>query len=412
MGGSGLVVGKGGSLVVLKTGGEGLTVGRLSVGRLGVGIGGIDIDENEGIGLEEKDGSGLDVGKGGNLVLLETGGEGLSVGMLREGRLKEGRLKEGRLKDGRLNVGRLSVGRGGRGRDVESEGGDGLTVGRVNVGNLVELNTGGEGLTVGRVNVGNPVELKTGGGGLTVGRVKVGIGEVDDTDRENVVRKVELTPGMVGMIVGMLRDGRDKLVGSIGEIDGTSVREAFTLGSGSVDDGRMVGRDNDGRDSDGRDNDGRDNDGKDSDGNDNDGSDNDGSDNDGSDNDGSDTVVGLVRVPLELETLTLGTGGRVGNTVGRELRVGTGIDSDGIDREPVGTGGMLKLIDAEVEGKLTVEGRGIPEGRVHVTFCAVAKPARANSVSETSTSMTAGCTSQEAQDGIRAYHTCFTDVQL
>ncbi|KAL1601543.1 hypothetical protein SLS60_006458 [Paraconiothyrium brasiliense] len=164
---------------------------------------------------------------------------------------------------------------------------------------------------------------------------------------------------------------------------------------GSVKEGRPVGSDNDGSDKDGSDNDGKDNDGRDNDGRDNDGRDNDGRDIDGKDKVGSGKVVDLddeIGAEVERETLTLDTGGRVGRTVGRVT----------IGDETVGSGSKelldepLKLRDPEAElvVRLTLDvGRGIPEGRVHVRFCAAATLAKPSNVKEPSTSMLV-CSSQ------------------
>ncbi|KAF2443662.1 hypothetical protein P171DRAFT_486385 [Karstenula rhodostoma CBS 690.94] len=261
IGGMGLVVGNGGTMVgivVLKTGGEGLTVVRLRVGKLNVGSG-IDsvvtgVEDAEGTGMDEDVGvSGLDVGnggkavelrmgdemggrglvvgKGGTAVELRTGGEGLTGGMLKDGKLSDGRLSDGKLNDGKLRVGRLIV---GSGLDVK------------NGGARVELRIGDEGLAVGRVSVGKPVELKTGGGGG--GRnVNVGIGG------RGVIGRVELEIGTVGIPIRVVGNGRDKLGG---DIEGSDGRVTFELGSGSVSEGRAVGRGSDGSDNEGSDKDG------------------------------------------------------------------------------------------------------------------------------------------------------------
>ncbi|KAJ4348031.1 uncharacterized protein N0V89_009403 [Didymosphaeria variabile] len=396
MGALGLDVGNGGTTVELRTDDEGMTVGRLNVGRLNDGRLGVGVP-NVGNGLDdETGGKGLVVGNGGTTVVLKTGGEGLTVGTLSEGRLNDGKLSEGRLNVGKLSDGRLNDGKLSDGRLNDGK----LSVGRLSVGigledevaidgASVELIAGSEGLTVGAVSVGKLVELRTGGscGGLKVGSVNVGSGARDVTGRVAEGRVVEFNAGVVGIPIGTLDDGSDKLGGNIGEIEGKDVREMFTLGSGSVNEGRAVGSDKDGSD-----NDGSDRDGNDRDGNDKDGNDKEGSDKDGRDKVGSGNVVGLedkLDVEIERETLTLDTGGRVGRTVGRVM-IGDEVT------ETVGSGtkelldGPPKLREPEAESVVTlppVVGRGMPEGRLHVRFCAAATLNKPSNVKEVSTSM-------------------------
>ena len=338
VGGIGLVVGNGGRIVELEKGGEGLNVGMLKVGKLSVGIGDLE-EESDNVGLIVGiGGTGIvvlppggevldedNVGKGtvvGATVVLKIGGEGVTAGMLNVGRLSDGRGFD-------VGIGGSSV--------VLPTGGDGIKVGRLRLGALGRLvNTGGDGFWVGEVSVGKPpVELNTGGGGndgREVGSVSVGIGGRDVTGRVTEERAVVLKIGAVGSTVGILRLGSGSVVGSTGGIDGGNVFETLTLGIGNVNEGgRIVGIDKD----------------------------------------GSDIVVGTgteLEFPEKEERDIIGGEGteRVGSTAEGLLE------------------GMPKLMDAEAdaEGKLTdVEGRGIPDGRLHVRFCAVAileSPNRAN----------------------------------
>lgn len=345
-GGMGLVVGKGGLNVVLKEGCEGVIVGILNVGRFSVGrlnVGRLNVGRlndgrlRVGSGLEdEKGGTGSVVGRDGTRVELTTGGRGLLVE--KDGRRVEltvggmdpvvdkGGANVEFITGGRglvvgnggasvelatggrdLVVGRegtsvelmiggrgLVVGKGGRNVEL-AIGSDGLTVGRLRLGAPVALvGSGGGGLSVGKVYVGNPpVELKIGGGGdgRTVDRVNVGTGGRTVIGSVAERRVVELNTGAVGTNVGRLRDGSDKLVGSMGEIEGKSVSEMFALGSGVVnDDGRTTDRD------------------------------------------GRDTVIGPaveVGVVLDREMLALGISGGNGGTVGDETMDDEGTESVG-----------------------------------------------------------------------------------
>lgn len=336
IGGIGLVVGNGGNIVVLKTGGGGRKVGKLNVGTGGRGL---EDDEIGGIGLV--------VGPGGRtMVVLRTGGEGRIVGMLSDGRLSVGTGLDGEMGSDGPAVGRLKVGRlsDGSGREVGKGG------------SLVEFQPGNVGLIVGRVSVGNPVELNTGGGGggRRVGKVNVGIGGRWDV--------VEFKTGVVGIPTGMLGDRID-------EVRRSDVRETFTLGSGRDNEGTIVGSDNDGSDSVGRDNEGK-------------------------DKDGNNGVVGLkleTGAELEREALPLGTGGRVGRRVGRVTIGGEGRETVGRTTEGL-FDGPPKLRDAEAEengSPAEVEGRGIPEGRLQVRFCPIAMLDRPSNARETLTSILA-----------------------
>lgn len=164
-----------------------------------------------------------------------------------------------------------------------------------------------------------------------MGSVSVGIGGRDVTGRVTEERAVVLKIGAVGS-TGILRLGSGSVVGSTGEIDGGNVFEMLTLGIGNVNEGgRIVGIDKD----------------------------------------GSDIVVGTG---TELEF----PGNEERDIIGGEGTERVGSTAEGLLE------GMPKLMDAEAdaEGKFTdVEGRGIPDGRLHVRFCAVAileSPNRAN----------------------------------
>ena len=171
-------------------------------------------------------------------------------------------------------------------------------------------------------------------------------------------RPVEFKPGAVGMSGGRLRLtlGSGRLVGRIGGI------EMLTLGSGRVRDGGS----NEGRDSDGS---------------------------------GSDSVDGFtveVGTALESETFALVPGGR--EMIGDEGTESVGNTSEGLPEGPP------KLRDAEAEGRLAhVEGRGIPDGRLHVRFCADAVAETLNRASPTSTSMMSRSNSPKKPQGFRCH---------
>lgn len=307
IGGTGLVVRTGGTItVVLKTGGEGPTVGTLRVGKVNVGIEGVE------------DSVGLDVGSGGTAVELTNGGEiggsGLVVG-------RGGTTVELRVGGEGLIVGRLIVGRG-------------LDVGKGGI--RVELVIGGEGPAVGRVSVGKPLELKLGGGGggRNVGNDIVGMGG------RGVTGRVEFSIGAVGIPMKVVGSGSDKLGGGTGGFEDGPGHETFTLGSGRVNEGRAVGR-----------------------------------------------------------------------TVGRVMFGGKGSESVGIGmREPVG--GIPKLRDAgtEADDKDTqVEGRGMPEGRLHVRFCAATMLDSPSNVERAATNMMAVNATSRINRPART--ACFTNLQ-
>lgn len=389
--------------MVFEKGGGGRIVGKLKVGKLNVGTGGLGfvvrtggtinvVFRTGGTGKEDVIGGiGLVVGTGGRAVVLRAGGEGPEVGRLSVGRLKEGKLGDGKLSVGTLSVGRLreefrigddgfKVGRldVGRGVDVRKggvkvefrTGEDGFDVGRLGVGRglvvrtggtSVELSPGGDGCKGGRLNVGEPgrlvsidenhrnaeeewfknlpVEFETGGGGDNVGS-----GGRDVTGSVPDGRAVEFKAGAVGMSGGRLRLrlGSGRLVGSTGGI------EMLALGNGRVRDGGS----NEGKDSDGI---------------------------------GRDNEVGLaveVGAALELEILALDAGGR--DSIGDEGTESVGSITEGLPEGPP----KLRDAEAEADGRLThVEGRGIPDGRLHVIFCAVAVVETLNRANPTAASM-------------------------
>ncbi|KAL1601544.1 hypothetical protein SLS60_006459 [Paraconiothyrium brasiliense] len=225
IGGIGLVVRPGGTMpVVFRTGGEGLTVGmlsdgRLRVGRLNVGSGS---DDTGVLGLEDMGGTGLDVGKGGTTVELSAGGEGLTVGMLNVGKLNDGRPEVGVANvgidmDGEIDGKGLVVGNGGTTVEFETVA-EGLAVGRLSEGRLSDgkLNEGrlkdGK-LSEGRLNDGKLSEGRLNDGRLSVGKGSVGTGlddeiSVEDLDVGNVGVRVELVTGSEGLTVGTVSVGK------------------------------------------------------------------------------------------------------------------------------------------------------------------------------------------------------------
>lgn len=321
IGGIDVAVGSGGKTVVLEKGGEGLNVGILRVGKLNVGIGNFD-EENDVVEFIEGTGIG-----GIDIVVFAPGGKGFDEDNVGIGDVVEAFVVLKMGGEG-VTVGTLKVG-------ILSD--EGFDVG--NGGTSVVLTKVGEGARVGRLRLGEvyvgkpPVELNTGGSndGFELGSDNVGICGRDVTGNVIEGSAVVLDIDAVGSAVGILRlEGES--VGSTRETEGRSVVEILTLGTGSVKEGGKAV---------------------------------------GIDKDGGNIVVDPGIVLEFADTDERDTPGDEGSE-----RVGSIIE--GLPEV------TPKLSDADAEGELTsVDGRGIPDGRLHVKFCAIAvleSPNRANAI--------------------------------